>query len=211
MRDQPRDTLILLHGLWMGGWTMAWLAHALREAGFETRVLSYHSMTQAPQAHLEALAREVSAAPGRRVHLLGHSMGGVLVLDYLGAGADPRLARALLLATPATGCQAARDLERHTWGRMLLGESLGLWRAAAPGAIDPGLEIGAIAGDAPFGLGALFLSLPSPNDGVVTVEETRLPALRDHCVLPVSHTGMLLSSEVARQAAAFLARGRFER
>jgi hypothetical protein len=57
----------------------------------------------------------------------------------------------------------------------------------------------------------MFMDVPEPSDGVVTVEETRLPGLSDHLVLPVSHSGMLISQEVARQTAAFLRDGRFER
>jgi hypothetical protein len=86
-----------------------------------------------------------------------------------------------------------------------------MWRSTFPERIDDGLEVGAIAGSEPFGLGPLFVSLPPPSDGVVTVEETRIPGLRDHIVLPVSHTGMLLSDAVAHQLTAFLRDGRFER
>jgi hypothetical protein len=60
-------------------------------------------------------------------------------------------------------------------------------------------------------LGQFFVSLDGPNDGVARVEETRLPGMADHLVLPVSHTGMLFSAEVARQSAAFLRHGRFAR
>jgi len=55
------------------------------------------------------------------------------------------------------------------------------------------------------------MDVPEPSDGVVTVDETRLPGLSDHLVLPVSHSGMLISREVALQTAAFLRYGRFER
>jgi hypothetical protein len=53
--------------------------------------------------------------------------------------------------------------------------------------------------------------LPAPSDGVVSVEETRIAGMRDHIVLDVSHTGMLLSGAVARQICAFLRDGRFAR
>jgi len=42
------------------------------------------------------------------------------------------------------------------------------------------------------------------------VEETRLPGLAGHCVLETSHSGMLVSADVARQVAVFLRDGRFD-
>ena len=37
-----------------------------------------------------------------------------------------------------------------------------------------------IAGTLGVGLGAIIENLPSPNDGTVAVEETRLPGIKDH-------------------------------
>jgi hypothetical protein len=56
----------------------------------------------------------------------------------------------------------------------------------------------------------LARGLPTPNDGVVTVAETELAAACDRIVLPVSHSGMLLSRRVARQTGAFLRAGKFD-
>ena len=39
--------------------------------------------------------------------------------------------------------------------------------------------------------------------------ETRLPGLADHCVVQASHSGLVLSPEVADLTAAFLRAGRF--
>ncbi len=62
-----------------------------------------------------------------------------------------------------------------------------------------------------IGLGRVVApDLPRPNDGAVTVAETRLAAACDRIELPVSHTGMLFSRRVARQVGAFLRDGRFE-
>jgi hypothetical protein len=74
-----------------------------------------------------------------------------------------------------------------------------------------GCEIGVIAGRMPVGAGRIVApDLPAPHDGAVTVEETRLPAMRDHVVLNVSHSGMLVSRAVAQQVEAFLRNGAFE-
>src|SRR3972149_5424539 len=74
----------------------------------------------------------------------------------------------------------------------------------------PPREIGAICGTRSFGLGRLlYRGLPRPNDGLLTVKESAFPAAREHLALPVSHTGMLFSREVADQAGQFLMTGKF--
>ena len=54
-------------------------------------------------------------------------------------------------------------------------------------------------------------SLKAPNDGTILIEETDFEGASDRVVLRVSHTGMLFSAGVARQAGAFLRTGRFSR
>jgi len=72
-------------------------------------------------------------------------------------------------------------------------------------------EVGVIAGTFGMGLGAVIEDLPKPNDGTVAVEETRLPGIRDHLEVAVSHTGLLVSPLVASQTAYFLRHGEFAR
>jgi hypothetical protein len=81
------------------------------------------------------------------------------------------------------------------------------------GAVPPwsgARDLGVIAGRLAFGFGLLLGSLPRPNDGTVAVDETKLEGTKDHIVLKVSHTAMLLSRGVAVQAAHFLRHGRFD-
>ena len=93
----------------------------------------------------------------------------------------------------------------------MMGQSLSVWRAPVDVEVDARFEIGAIAGTRAFGLGAVVTRLPKPNDGVVCLDETKFPALRDHVALPLGHTVMLVSSRVARQTTAFLRTGAFTR
>jgi len=205
------EAVLLLHGAWMNPWVMSYLALALRREGFAVQTLSYRTMRDTLEQHLQRIANRISAIKAPRLHLVGHSLGGVIVLRYLQRGPDKRVRRAVLLGSPVAGCRAAVDLAQRAGGELLLGKSLGVWRDPVDAAVDPRFEIGAIAGTWAFGLGRLVTRLPKPNDGVVCLDETKFPALRDHLALPVGHTVMLVSPRVARETAAFLRTGAFQR
>jgi hypothetical protein len=72
-------------------------------------------------------------------------------------------------------------------------------------------ELGVIAGSLGVGLGRLVGVGGAPSDGTILVDETRLPGIRAHLVLKVSHTGLPFSPTVARQTGAFLSSGNFVR
>jgi hypothetical protein len=78
------------------------------------------------------------------------------------------------------------------------------------GALPAGIDVGMIAGCVPRGLGGLFAGFRGDHDGTVAVAETRVPGLADHVVVRASHSGLLFSDAVARQAAHFLRHGRFD-
>jgi pimeloyl-ACP methyl ester carboxylesterase len=205
------DTVILVHGLWTNRTVMLYLAGYLARRGFRTRSVGYLSAMREFEHNAARIAREIAAVDAARVHVVGHSMGGVVALRALNERPDPRVRRLVLLGSPIAGSQGGRQLARSRWGARLLGTTRSLWLAMPRLEIPAGIEAGAIAGTRRFGLGAVLLRLPSPNDGVVTVDETRHPRLADHLVLPVAHSLMLVSSTVARQVAAFLETGRFAR
>lgn len=210
------EVVLLLHGLWMNRLAMWPLAHALGREGFATVSPNYRSMLGAPRENLDRVAALAAAMPARRIHLVGHSLGGLLALELLQrqsleaqAAAGRRFGRAVLLGAPVAGCEAGRVMSAHALGRRLLGETMPLWNAPPVLAVPRGCEVGVITGTRRVGLGSMLMRLAGANDGVVRVEETRIPGLADHRVLPVSHSGMLLSRQVARQCAAFLRQGRF--
>jgi hypothetical protein len=147
----------------------------------------------------------------RGAHLVGHSLGGLLILQMLldsGWGAPGRL---LFLGTPLQGSAVARRVGSWPGMERLLGHAEGPLGAGHRG-WPSDRESGMIAGTMPiFGLGLLAGGLARPNDGTVAVSETVHPGLTDRIELRVTHTGMLYSQAVARQAAEFLRHGRFSR
>jgi len=205
------EAVLLLHGLWMNSLAMLYLARSLDRAGFRPVSLSYRSMRGTPDEHVAAVARCLASIFADTIHIVGHSLGGVVALDYLAGDPGARIGRVVLLGAPVRGSQAARAVADWPGGDLMLGRSTDIWRSDMRAQLHATACVGAIAGSRPFGLGSVFMDVPDPSDGVVTVEETRLPGLSDHLVLRVSHSGMLISREVARQTAAFLRNGRFER
>jgi len=210
-RDRAAEAVLLLHGAWMNRWVMGYLVHALRREGFAPLALTYHTIRDSLGAHLSRLSGRIDSLESGRIHLVGHSLGGVIALRYLQSTPDRRVRRAVLLGAPVAGCRAAAGMTRHPGGELLMGKSVSVWRQPVDVSVDPRFEVGVIAGTAAFGLGRVVMRLPRPNDGVVCVDETRFAGMRDFLEIPVAHTLMLVSRRVALQTAAFLKRGAFRR
>lgn len=182
-----------------------WLA----DEGFDVRTFSFDTVGAGLDVAASALAAYARTCDAPVVHFVGHSLGGLVILRSLLLDPDPRPGRAVLWGSPVQGSSAARSLMRWSWGRRAVGRPLADWFEALPRHARWPRDVGMIAGDAGTGFGRLVANVPVPNDGTVSVRETRLPTFADHVVLPVSHSGMLLSRQVSRQTARFLRTGRF--
>lgn len=207
-----QETVVLVHGLWMHGIVMALMRHRIERCGYHVLSYSYPSMDLSLAENADRLSRFCSERGAGRMHFVGHSLGGAVILTLLENAAALDIGRIVLAGPPYAGSFAARRFEHLPGGRKALGRSIRHWLDHSRAADYARYEIGVIAGDTNFGLGTLIApDLPRPNDGVVTVEETRVPGARDHIVLPATHTSMLMSAEVARQICAFLSAGAFSR
>jgi pimeloyl-ACP methyl ester carboxylesterase len=209
-RIVQKPSVLLIHGLWMNRFAMLYLTRAIAAQGFRARAIGYLSALRDFEQNAARIARAI-AAPGEHVHLVAHSLGGLVVLRALERVRDARVRRLVLLGSPIAGSVGGRQMAASRWGAALLGRTKSFWASTPPLDIPAEIEAGAIAGTRRFGLGRLVVKLPSPNDGVVTVEETHHPRLADHITLPVGHSQMIFSKAVARQTARFLETGRFAR
>jgi pimeloyl-ACP methyl ester carboxylesterase len=213
MSPKSPEPVVLVHGLWMNGLVFGALRQRLQDHGFEPHTFAYptlHGDLADVAADLGRFAARV--AGDRRVHLIGHSLGGALVYRALNDGALPTDGKAVLIGSPLNGSRAARDASRWPMLQPLLGPHV-LREFAAPCErchTGPG-ALGAIAGTRRIGIGQYFARFDEDNDGTVGVSETIIPGLADHLVLPHSHMGLLFADDVAQQVAHFLREGRFRR
>jgi pimeloyl-ACP methyl ester carboxylesterase len=209
--EHGKTVVVLVHGLWVGNWSWLYLGMVLRRAGLATAAFSYPTVNDTLHHNADALAHFVAGIDAERIHFVGHSLGGALICRMLTDRPQPRAGRVAMLATPLLDSLSGRRFASVAAGRALLGHTMMEWLATTPGRWDLPHPLGVIAGSLPLGLGQMVApDLPRPHDGVVAVEETRMPGNSDHIVLPVCHTGMLASSAVARHLVAFLLHGRFD-
>lgn len=211
------DTVICLHGLYLHGAGMYLVKRRLEtEYGMRGLLFSYPSVRGTLDDNAAALAEFIQKESPGGVHIVGHSLGGVVSLRMLANYPDAPPGRLVCLGSPLTGSRAADFLTRQDWTEPFIGKSLSAGVIDAPASswaagVCATREVGVIAGDAAIGVAQFLADINEDNDGTVAVSETQLPGARDHLIMPVSHNGMMLSSSVVDQAAAFLRRGEFLR
>jgi pimeloyl-ACP methyl ester carboxylesterase len=200
--------VILVHGLWMNGLAMLPLAWRLERCGFEVTRHGYQSVRRGLRENARRLAA-VCEKSGVPLNLVGHSLGGLLIMTLLHNHPQVKVHRVVLVGSPYANSAAAQGMARFTTSRGMLGRTLQDWLRQPRPPIPDGVELGVIAGDVAIGLGRLVAHLPRPNDGVVILDETHIPGAADSIVLHTSHTAMLVLPAVARAVCAFLKNGSF--
>ena len=211
------ETVVLIHGLWMHGVVLHPYQRWLRAEGFTVCRFSYPSWRAGMAANVRSLSNFVGETQGAVIHLVAHSLGGLLVLNMLGGEHDPRIRRMVLLGTPSAGSHCGSRISATPALRALLGQTVKNWLidqlmhslGGTRRAVPPSIEIGVIAGTRSIGFGRLVPGLPRPNDGLIAVGETFLAEAKDSIVLDVNHSGMLVSRSCAAQIASFLRTGSF--
>ena len=171
--DPVADTVILVHGLWMPGIKLYYLAWRLRRRGFTVSHFHYRSMLGRIADSARALFDDVQAVAAGRVHLVGYSLGGIVVASMLQRHPTERVSRVALLGCPLQGSAVADFMAATSLGRLLLGSVAieGIVKNRPVLAEQRGVLV--VAGTLPLGIG-LAQGLPRPHDGTVSISETLL-------------------------------------
>jgi triacylglycerol esterase/lipase EstA (alpha/beta hydrolase family) len=139
-------------------------------------------------------------------------MGGLLVRAYLARYPQTKIGRVVMLGTPNHGSELAdrmRNWRLYRWIYGPAGQQLVTEQHATADLLGPvNYPLGIIAGKSTINLLCSRI-FGAPNDGMVSVESTKLAGMAAHVVLPVSHLGMLQSEVVRRLIWNFLRSGTF--
>ena len=208
------DSVILLHGLARTDRSMNKLKKDLSNAGYRVHNVGYDS-TRKKIAQLaeEAIGPVLkSCPPEHKVHFVTHSLGGILVRQYLSRHEIDNLGRVVMLGPPNKGSEIVDKLRDFPGFRFVNGEA-GLELGTGEGSVPQRLgsahfDLGVIAGTRSVNL-ILSQLISGPDDGKVSVENTKLEGMHDHLALDVTHTFMMRNDKVIEQVIHYLETGRF--
>jgi triacylglycerol esterase/lipase EstA (alpha/beta hydrolase family) len=239
---QAADCVILLHGLARSDSSFSTLhdkliSHGYRvvnhnypstqydiktlaKAAIDTSLKECRAMSQ-PQSQIKPQTKQPNTND-TAIHFVTHSMGGILVRQYLEEYTIANLGRVVMLGPPNKGSEVVDtlgDYQLFKWingpAGMQLGTGNGTDKSSASNSVPNTLsaanfELGIIAGTSTINP-ILSSILPKPNDGKVSVESTKLKGMKDHLIMPVTHTFMMSNKNVIKQVLYFLKYGKFLR
>ena len=211
------ECVVVLHGLIRSASSMETMYEALRDEGFDAINIDYPSRDYtieelAPRVIDQGLEFCRALPTTESIHFVAHSLGGILIRQYLSENEIPELGRVVMLAPPNQGSVAADKMTKvpgYDWLNGPTGRQLGKGEDSVPLALGPAnFELGVIAGTRSIDP-VTSAVLPDPDDGRVSVEDTRLDGMADHVVVDHSHAFIMKMKKPIELTIRFLRTGSF--
>lgn len=215
--SHERECVILLHGMGKSPSSMHKIETYLSSKGYKTVNLGYPSTSESieriAEVHIPNAVAICRLSPVDKIHFVTHSLGGIIVRQYLQSNSLPEGSRLVMLAPPNRGSEVVdylKDFFAYKWIHGPPGQELGTNPESTPNKLKLiDIDVGIITGDK--SINPIFSGLiPGPDDGRVSVERAKLEGMTDFLVISSTHTSIVRKPDVLKQVAYFLEYGKFD-
>lgn len=213
---QGEESVICLHGFFRSSKCMIPMRSNLKKAGFAVYLWDYQGRKETIENHAENLVKMLKTIaaknPGKPIHFTTHSLGGIILraaVNHPDCPQEAKIGKAVLLAPPNKGAHLARHFQNCPVINLIFGKKSGKQLLTYEeedmerlGSFPSEMKVMVVAGDKKSHFFQFWVK--EPNDGKVTVEETRLSTPHIHRTFYVSHNWIMTSREVINLTTDFL-------
>lgn len=197
-----QQAVVLVHGLWMGRWSFASIDKYLSNQGYKVYRFGYATTRRPFDFNVLKLQAFVNSRPEKVVHLVVHSMGGLLSMTSL-----PKITKTgklVMLGSPINGSAAAKSLNRMKWSAKLLNHAAEILEN---GIVDPqafrhSMMIAGVSNN--IAIGCIVTKLAKPHDGTVALIETQAEWVNHNYQFTTNHFKMLFHKGIQKTIGDFL-------
>ena len=210
------ECVILLHGMGRTSFSMRRLEKHLLKSNYTVVNFNYPSTSETiehiAKFHIPAAITQCQHPSLKKIHFVTHSLGGIVVRQYLQTHTLPEGSRVVMLSPPNQGSEVAdwlKPVSLYQWLTGPAGQQLTTDHDSLPNRLAPvHAEIGVIAGTKSIEPWFSWC-MPGKNDGKVSVLRAKLKEMKDFLEVPHTHTFIMNASDVIEQVEHFLIHGTF--
>jgi len=196
----PWECVSLVHGFLANPYMLAMLGQRLNRRGYLAKPWGYWNMRCSILVHAERFSRELSRLDADQavgtIHLVTHSMGGIIARAALERYRPRKLGRFVMLAPPNHGSFVANAA---------VGIFGGVFKPVAELTTTPNSFVNSLGMPEDVDVGVIAAG----RDAIVSSESTRPDVPHAHITLPCRHSSLLFRRDAADLVAGFLASGVF--
>ena len=213
-----QECVIVLHGLGRTAFSMSLIEEALVNENYLVWNEGYPSTSgDIKELSETAITDGLDFCDQNKtgtVHFVTHSLGGILVRQYLQHHTISNLGRVVMLSPPNHGSEVVDLLKDYTIYQIILGpaaQQLGTDKDSLTEQLGPVKgEIGIITGVSSYDPWFSPV-IPGDDDGKVSVESAKLDEMSDFMTVPNGHTFIMRDDTVIKQILHFIKHGAFRR
>lgn len=215
------ETVILLHGLGRTRHSFHKMEQVLTNQGYRVINCDYPStrknISTLAMDTIQSAVEKAAQYRSNKIHFVTHSLGGLLLREYLAKKEIPNLGYSVMLSPPNQGSEIVDHFKENRLFNWILGPAIkGLNTSSHKKMLlkKPGenFTVGIITGNKTAIHDSFFKRyFKSANDGKVSIQSAKLEGMKDFMVLPIDHTFIVSDDTVIKQTSYFLKNARFYR